>query len=495
MKKYYLFLMILLTIPYAFADIIVATDQSVYNFGNKIKASASILQDKNFDGFLKLSIVCGSYKLNYFLTPISLEPNFRTAASVPEVVATPSMHGNCTITADLTTDETNIIEEKQSNSFSVTNQLNVLAVKSKITSLPSDTIHVAGVVNEAAGNNVLKAAAHATLDGQSHPIEIIDGKFNITLDLAKNIKSGKHDITISASDSKNNIGEALMELEVTAVPTYLKIDLSGNIILPGSRINITSSLYDQADDLINESLDLGLTSPNGDKMFGKIVQSNEKIDYEFSQYAEPGVYALVSTYKGLLAQVLINIETVRHVNINYANESVVIENVGNVPYIDEVALYLKNEFKKYDITRNIKLEPGKILEIDLSKEVPSGIYDVVIPIKEGLEPIESRIGQILQNSIELSQENLSIILPNADGVLANSVSIHDNRPIYKKFSSGMSSVTGYLIGADGLLTKNPIMAPLLLVILVVFLVFRYGRKPIMKLLKRKKDDDNNEGEI
>src|SRR3989344_2193613 len=93
-----LFLMILLILPFAFADINIKSDQHIYNLGNKIRPSASVLYDKNFEGFFKLTIVCGNYKLQYFLTPISLEANFRTAVNVPELAATDSMLGNCTIT-------------------------------------------------------------------------------------------------------------------------------------------------------------------------------------------------------------------------------------------------------------------------------------------------------------------------------------------------------------------------------------------------------------
>ena len=126
MKKSYLpFFLFFLIMPAVFADITIKTEQPVYNLGNKIRVSASVLQDKNFEGLLKLTISCENYKLQYFLTPISLEANFRTAIAVPEVTATSSMLGSCIILGDLTTNDNLAIEEKESNSFSVTNQLSV----------------------------------------------------------------------------------------------------------------------------------------------------------------------------------------------------------------------------------------------------------------------------------------------------------------------------------------------------------------------------------
>lgn len=493
MKKGVLFLLIFfLTIPIVLADITIKTEQNVYNLGNKIKASASVLQSNNFEGLFKLTLSCVNYKLQYFLTPISLEANFRTAVNVPELAVTSSMLGNCTLIGDLVTNDNLIVEEKESNSFSVTNQLTVLPVKSKITALPAESIQIVGVINEAFGNNVLKASTKIILDNNSYTIDAIDGKFNLTLDIPKNIKSGKHTIEISASDSKNNQGSALIEVDITAIPTYIKLDLSINQLLPGSKVEITSSLYDQADDLVNTSLDLELISPNGNKVFRKIVQSNEKISYEFSQYAEPGLYALVNIYKNLLAQSSINITTIREVKIKYENETVFIENIGNIPFEDELTFILESELKKYPILKKINVEPGKILNIDLSKEVPLGIYDIKLPIKEGIEPIKEKINETVQSLAESLQESISNLLPEKESVLADDVTIHDNRPVYKKIASGLSSISGALVGADGLLAKNPLIAPITLVVIVLLIIFRYGRKPLMRLIRGKKDNDNKE---
>src|SRR3989338_1641490 len=493
-KSALIFLIFALIVPIVFADITIKSEQNVYNIGSKIRASASILQANSFEGLFKLTLSCENYNLQYFLTPISLEANFRSAVNVPELVATASMLGNCIIAGDLLTNDNIVIEEKNSNNFAVTDQLTVLPVNSRIISLPGDIIQVTGVVNGAFGSNVLKASTKIVLDNNSYVIDAIDGKFNLTLQIPKNVKSGRHTIEISASDSKNNIGSAEVELDVTAVPTYVKLGLSSSQILPGSKIGITSSLYDQADELINASIDLELTSPNKDKVFKKIAQSNEKIDYEFSQYAEPGIYVLVSAYRNLLAQSSINITTVREVKIKYENETVLIENIGNIPFEDELTFFLESKLKKYSITKKINIEPGKWLSIDLSKEVPLGIYDIKIPIKEGIEPVKEKLGEIVKNASESIQESLSNLLPKKENVLASDVTIHDNRPGYKKIAGSLSSIRGTLVGADGLLAKNPLMAPIVLVVILLLIVFHYGRKPIMRLIRRKKDDENNGNE-
>ena len=333
-KSCLLFLIFLMIIPVAFADITLKPSQNVYNYGSKIKVSASLMPERDFDGLFRLSISCSNYKLGYFLTPVSLEKDSRTAVAVPELTALASMLGNCTLTGDLTTVENLATEEKESDAFEVTNHLDVLPVNSKITSLPDDTIQVVGVINGAFGNNVLKAPAKIELDNNTYSTEAVDGKFSYSIPLPRNIKSGKHLIKVTAADSRNNFGDAFFYLDITAIPSYIQTELSQNQIEPGTRVYITSSLYDQADDLINDSLGIELTSPKKNKVFTKIIQSNVKIDYEFSQYAEPGLYLLKSTYRNLVAESAINITAVRDVKIKYENESVVVENTGNIPFDD-----------------------------------------------------------------------------------------------------------------------------------------------------------------
>lgn len=485
------FLIVFFVIPIVFADITITTNQQVYNLGNKIKAYTSVLRADNFEGLFKLTLTCENYKLNYFLTPISLESNFRTAVEVPDIAATSSMLGKCTITGDLLTNDNQAVEEKTSEGFTITEQLSVLPVNAKITALPGASILIAGIVNEAFGNNALKASTEIILDNNSYPVNAVDGKFNLTLHLSTHIRSGKHTVKIKASDSKSNLGASSIELDVTTIPTYIKMYLSSAQVSPGSVIGITSSLYDQADDLVNISLDLEFTSPRGSKVFRKVVQSNEKIDYETSQYSDPGVYTLTSTYNNLFAQSYINITTVREVKVRYENETVFVENIGNVLFEDELSFILQNDANRYPVARKVKIEPGKTLSIDLSKEVPFGIYDILAPIKEGLNPITSRIDEPFQGAFESAKNALSRLIPE-ENVLASGVTIHDNRPIYKKVRTGLSSITAALIGSDGFLAKRPLIAPMILVTILLVLVFRYGRKPIMRLIRGKKDDGNSE---
>src|SRR3989344_3158321 len=92
---------------------------------------------------------------------------------------------------------------------------------------------------------------------------------------------------------------------------------------------------------------------------------------------------------------------VRRASLDYSEEKILIENTGNVPFIDEIVFILKNNFKSLSLKKEIEIEPGKTFSLDLSKEVPGGVYDILVPVREGLIALKNAG---LQNIGELSEE-------------------------------------------------------------------------------------------
>ena len=123
--------------------------------------------------------------------------------------------------------------------------------------------------------------------------------------------------------------------------------------------------------------------------------------------------------------------------------------------IDELTFVLQNELKKYLVTKKISIDPGKVLSIDMSKEVPEGVYSILLPLKKDIEAIKQTINQTAQGLSNLAGENSTV-----QKILADSALIHDNRPVYKKIAAGISSISATLVGSNGAITKVPWLAPL-----------------------------------
>ena len=471
MKKIALLLFFLI-LPSALADIAVIPQQHAYNLGNKLKASASVLSD-SFEGLFKISLVCDNYDIQYFVTPLSLESGYRTALYVPELQITPPMLGTCKVTATLSTNNGTAMEEKPSSTFLVTRDLSILPTDDYVSSLPGKLIKLVGVLNEAFGNNVLNATILARIDNFTSASLVDDGTYEIGILLPPDIKSGKHKIELIANDPKSNSGTAALDLNIIPVPSRLEVNVNETTVLPGSKFTITASLYDQAQDLINETLSLTSTSPSGKTAFSKNVASGEAISYDFSQNSEPGDYIITGEYKNMIGKSGISVASIRELQVRYEGQSVLLENIGNTPFIDDLTFYLKDGPKNIPLAKKFSIEPGKILNIDLSKEVPKGIYDIMIPVKEGISTLKNDMQYVFGSDGKESEIK----------VVADKVEIEDNRPLLKKISNGLSSMTGNVIGADGILTRNSWIAPTLLFGIIGLIIFRYGRKPIKALFR------------
>ena len=110
-------------------------------------------------------------------------------------------------------------------------------------------------------------------------------------------------------------------------------------------------------DVINVTLSLEFSDSEENKVFAKEIQSNQKIEYELSQFAKPGEYILTAYYKNLKDVSKVNISVVREVKVNYDNEFVKIENIGNIPFEDELTFIIQNELNKYPITKKLNIAP------------------------------------------------------------------------------------------------------------------------------------------
>ena len=159
------------------------------------------------------------------------------------------------------------------------------------------------------------------------------------------------------------------------------------------------------------------------------------------------------------------------------NGIVTVKNSGNVQYNDEVTIVAESEDDKYLINKKIKLEPGETIVIDLSKEVPQGTYDIILP-EETAEAAEQEAA--VSNESKSAEEV-------AENVFQD-VPIEDNRNVLKKTADGMSGITGAVVGAAGYVASRPLLASLILVLIILATVLHYSWGTLKNRIKVKKGD-------
>ena len=460
-KNYALALIILLiSLPTAFSKIDITTNQNIYNVGNSISVMATLLREDTFDGLLRLDLVCDRHSFQFYLTPISLDKNYRTGIEVPAFKATAQMLGTCLIEGSIL-EGNSIIEATKSSNFEVSQMLYIFSATETIEAMPSDSINFGGDIKDAFGNVPSGPVLTIDFDDAVYDAYIVNGGYSANIKIPATISTGKHTAKLTAFDMYNNNAEASVVVSVGAIPTTLKIELNKSIVAPGDYVTIFPKILDQHGDQLNRSVKMELNSPKK-KIFSKEVAGNAAYDYEASQYDEPGEYSLLGISSNLQDSATFEVLKKQEIHIAYENQSVIIENIGNVLYDEPVEFTLTSKLKTHAIKKQIKLAPGEVIAIDLSKEVESGAYDIIIEH-------ESNSSFLIENRSLGSYQ------------VATEESISDNRPIFKKVGNGLKGITASVVGSDGILARNRILAPLILIGIVIITVLRYAKGKILKI--------------
>lgn len=418
-----------------------------YNLGDSLVASFSVKTASDFDGLFKAAIVCDTYTLEYFVTPLKLIANEQRNIDVTQLDLTdPSFVGLCFVKSNLRPFGNLSGEEFQSQNIVITEEIPLVVELEKQEFLPGENLVVSGYAR----------TTHETFQGANLEIVFDDKEFKYPMqgsnfshgfELGADIKSGTHTISISADDSFGNKGSATAEFSVIPVPTRLEHRLTKSELDPGEDINLEVMLYDQAGDLMQGKANTEILGPNEEIVFNAEQDTGKVVSHKFGQAASPGTYTITSVSDDLRAEDTVSVRELRQVSVGFDKRYLTFKNTGNVVYRKDFDVIIKNS-KEYEVPVSLDLKPGELHEIDMFQQVPEGTYGLVVP-----------------------KEDKYLVYED--------VFLEDRRPLGKKTSMGLSSVTGALFGSKdqrGLLSRAPIIAAIVLIVIVAAIVFLAYKK-------------------
>ena len=444
----------LLLAQFALAEISVQTFQDRVNIGDDIEIEASVVGDRAMIGFMRFEAVCQDLLLPFYLTPVELRQGFRTQVDPPSLRALSSMEGECTIKTELLDDGNRAIDSAQSKKFTVSNGLRIILLTENLTTLPGQSKKIEGLIR-GAGDTSVNADIEFLFGEKRYATSTFNGKFIVILTIPATSRSGTHPIAIIATDNRQNQGSVDSQIEVIAVPSTLNIALLQESQDPGKNLEYTVTILDQAGDIIPKSSQVRIISPDSTYAFQGTSMSAVPAEFAIGQFLPPGEYTLEALHEEIKASSVFVVNEIKDIRVWRDGESIVIENVGNVKFKDEVEIPARSDEKIFTIRKKLALAPGQVERILLSKELQTGTYDIEVPIGMRLS----------------TQTNESDI----QALIADDVSVIDSRSPIKKIGSGLGSMTGAVIGADGVLTKNPWYAPIVLFSIIGLIGLYYTR--------------------
>lgn len=471
-KASILHFLFLFSLPIAFADMSVTIpEKDIYNLGEKISADLSIKEDEDYDGFFSMSIICDDYNLQYYKIPLSLEAGFRTQLNVPDLFLSEGVNGDCKLKSDFEADNGESIVSVDSEDFLVTGNLEIRMDKI-LEAKPGENVVIFGEVRKDSNEIFKKGQAEISFKEEEYNINFTSEEFKYTIHLERDAEAGIVPIVVTIKDQYGNYGNKILSLRVSSVAARIENSFWNDILIPGDNLKAQIILYDHGGEIMEGNIGVKIFGPGDELITEKEVESSDNFEFRVEKDLVPGDYSLVSEFDDIKKQDSFIIEVFRKIIMEQAGNLVHIENVGNVDYEDEVSIALESDGKDYSVNKDIDLSPGEKTIIDLSKGVPEGIYDIVLP-EEAVEADWA----IDDGSEYISEKNV-----------IEGVSIEDNRDVIKKTTGGISSITGAVAGMADFVASRPALAAFILIFIILGTVMRYSWSFIKNSIKGKKDE-------
>jgi len=467
-----LYSLLLFVIPISFAEIdITMQEKDTYNLGEKVTATVSVKEDQDYNGFFTMRLLCDDYNLQYYASPLSLEEGVRTQVEVPELTLFSSMRGTCRIKAGFDAANGEKISTSSSNDFLVTDKISI-TIDENLEGKPGEELVIVADVKKQSNEILSEGEAEIQFMNSKQDVNVSMGKLEYTYKLDYDVEGNILPLKIIVRDKYDNYGEKDIHVKVTQIPARIENTIENEMLIPGDDFKAKVTLYDHNSNIIEGIVvSIRVFGPEENLIIEDEIKSMESFGFTTNKDLEPGVYTLLSEHKDIQEQSTFTIETIRKIAMSQEGNIVTIENVGNVEYNDETTIILESDGKNYLVNEKIELKPGETTTIDLSKEVPKGIYDITLP----------------EDAVEEDNETTAEIFGPAN--LIEGVEIEDNRNIAKKTVSGIASISGAVVSTAGVIVSKPLLASTILATIILGIVTYYGRGFVTEKIKGRKPQE------
>jgi len=393
------------------AGIYFSQPEQTYNLGDSIINDIKL--EPIMEGFLRVDLVCDEKTLNIFN---GVPVDGKTHIEFPLTTAyIQNISGVCYFSGVYNK------EEKQSREFKISKRLNIRLDIDSLFAKPGDNVIISGsaerlnafgvngeieiriigltnLINEEINETELDEIDLNETDEETNEIdedidseEIIEenydggvysgrvngGKFSVNFTIEKNIPANDYilEILVYEKDSNNvrtSEGIELANLKVSQVLTKIDIAMSEQSLDPGSDFNFKPMLLDQTEKYINEEIAIIIRDEKANRVFERIVQSAETINYPILPNMSSGYYELEASSGDFTNLKKFYVREKAIALFTLENETLIVTNVGNIPYNKDIQIELNG--KPFVKKVNLRLNEIQKFKLTGSNEV----YDIRI---------------------------------------------------------------------------------------------------------------------
>ncbi len=262
-------------------------------------------------------------------------------------------------------------------SFVLINKIEVNAHTAKVHYLPKEKVKMEGTAS-VLGGKLKKGIAYVSMGEEKYEEALRNGNFDLDFYLLNTIKSGKQDISVRIEDEFGNYGTYIFSIIVDAIPSKITIAGAKEAINPGESMEVKAFLKDQAGDIVEDSITVKVENEDGEIFFDSVQNSGEQFTITLDAEIEPGNYFIRGYYGNVEGEKIFVVGQVLKLDYSLDGQTLVVKNVGNIPYEGQLQIELESLAKTSSISDKLNLGVGQEERIDLGIGMITGTYDLVV---------------------------------------------------------------------------------------------------------------------
>jgi len=383
MKKMRLLLIVLMLTLFLFplisAKIIINQQpEEIYNLGDVISISVTMVASRDTLGSLNINLVCEGEEVNYKIgiPPLSSNEQYKTDIYIPLIKnEIKELKGICKVEISLGKDYALTNEFRISDLILLKTDFQVLEFD------PGENLLIEGEATRENNKPINGFIELSIVEGNtsilSHLETISNSFFLINTSLPKDIRAGALLLKLNAYEvdpngETTNKGFLNQNIKINQVPTSLEIVFESEGVEPGTNLRVKAVLHDQTGEKIPSISTIIIKNENDKLVEQTEIATDEFFEFPILYNEAPSKWKVIMASNELTSESFFIILEKESIDIEIINRTLTITNTGNILYDKKALIKIGNETLNIDI----------YLEVDKSQKyiitAPDGKYEVEV---------------------------------------------------------------------------------------------------------------------
>jgi hypothetical protein len=330
-------LVFIVALDVASAEVLISQPKSAYNIGDTLTFQFTLQPGQASSGFALSTLVCGESEVEVYRNAVSVVSGESKSIDV-SVPLTPaiigSSSGSCVVKSTYGSDSVD------SAPFTITSHIDVQITLNAPQYAPNDILSISG---KAVRDDGIAATGFMkiSLGNVSITVPVNNGVLIANLSVPSASAPGDNSFKVDvyekdANGEITNSGAAERTVKIKQVTKSILIQIDALEVSPGSPFTYTVSALDQVGASSEKDVTFVVSMPDGQQYLTKLVRSATPQEIVFPLNVSSGVWTISASLDGLMESKTFSMPDVQRANFTIVNDTLVVNNIGNVPYTKSV---------------------------------------------------------------------------------------------------------------------------------------------------------------